>query len=185
MRTLVVLMTGTIRSWFSVLAIILLAGISLYWQPLRGQSPGVGIKPSHEPKQKTELSASHAQTDQRGTQNSPLVVETHDRPKTREETAEAQRDKDQADSINRWTLLFTGVAAVCTGLLVIVGLFGVKAAVRTLKAIERQAVGLDATLAAQKSAERAWLTILPDSFTLQPSNKFDWMITNADRKSVV
>src|ERR1035438_1805696 len=52
------------------------------------------IKIRSEPKQKTELSASHAQTDQRGTQNSPLVVETHDRPKTREETAEAQRDKD-------------------------------------------------------------------------------------------
>ncbi len=37
--------------------------------------------------------------------------------------------------------------------------------------------GVDALM----ESERAWLTICPDAFNLQPSNRFDWIITNTGR----
>jgi len=61
-----------------------------------------------------------------------------------------------------------------SGLLIIVGAFGVCLALRTLKAIEAQGNALILS-------ERAWLVIRPESFTLQPSAKLDWVVTNTGR----
>jgi hypothetical protein len=59
-------------------------------------------------------------------------------------------------------------------LLAIVGILGVYVAVHTLKAIEEQ-------VNAVVLSERAWLVMRPDSFTLQPSGKLDWAVTNTGR----
>jgi hypothetical protein len=121
-----------------VLLVVLLACIPFCRQPLLGQAPGVGIQTSHKPKQQSRFAGDDGQTSQRGTQQLPLIVETHPRPESQEQAAEAQKEKDQADFVNRWTLRFTGAVAVFTGLLVWIGWNGVGAALKTLNAIERQ-----------------------------------------------
>ena len=78
--------------------------------PLWGQVPGGGVKQQPQPK-----------ADQRGTQNSPVVVDVISHPKSAQETAEEVK------------------AAKRKRLLVIIGWRGVRAANRTLRAIERQA----------------------------------------------
>jgi hypothetical protein len=139
-----------------VLAVVFFAGTPFCWQPLWGQAPGVRVEYSHKPKHQPELPTAQAQPDKRGTQESPLVVETHDRRQTDKEATEAQANKDSAEFINRWTFRFTGIAALATVLLVIVGWFGVKAANRTLRAIERQ-VTLQAASMTQWVSVSKWI----------------------------
>jgi hypothetical protein len=70
---------------------------------------------------------------------------------------------------------WTDYAAVLfSGLLIIVGVFGVCFALRTLKAIEAQGKAVILS-------ERAWLVIRPDPFTLQTSARLDWVVTNTGR----
>lgn len=61
-----------------VLAIILWAGIPFCWQPLWGQTPSVEKSDQNQKKQPT-LGAGKANNDQRGTDATPLVIETQDR----------------------------------------------------------------------------------------------------------
>jgi len=126
-----------------IVAVVLWAWIPFFWQPLWGQAPGVGVETAHKPKQQTKPDTRESDSGQRGTKDSPFIVEVHNRPKNEEEAAEAQRDKDHADFINRWTLCSTGAAAVFTGLLVWVGWRGVNAAIRTLNTMQTQANLMD------------------------------------------
>lgn len=73
-------------------------------------------------------------------------------------------------------------------LLVLVGSGATIAAFRTLSVIRRQTTAIEisaeaARLSADslKNAERAWLLIRPEAFTLAPSNRFDWVVKNAGR----
>jgi hypothetical protein len=129
-------MAKTVLRFGMILA--LLAVSPLFWLPLRGQPPSVGIDSSHKPKQQSKLTTSETQPDQRGTQNSPVVVDILSRPKGQREAAEAQRDKDHATFVEGWTLFFAGAVALFTGFLAWVGWRGVNAAVGTLKAIQAQ-----------------------------------------------
>jgi len=52
---------------------------------------------------------------------------------------------------------------------------------QTLKAINRQASIMREQAGELVNAERAWLLMRPDVFTLAPSRRFDWLITNAGR----
>lgn len=79
-----------------------------------------------------------------------------------------------------------------SGSLVAIGAFGVCYAVRTLKAIERQTKANEGQLAEIKVAgehvinsERAWLSMSPDNFSLQPVRRFDWIITNTGRTTAL
>jgi hypothetical protein len=65
-------------------------------------------------------------------------------------------------------------AVLFSGLLIIVGVFGVCFALRTLKAIEAQGK-------AMILSERAWLVMRPESFPLQTFAKLDWVVTNTGR----
>lgn len=80
------------------------------------------------------------------------MVDVLSHPQTEQESAETQKEKSLAALINWLTLSFTGAAAVFTGLLVIVGGFGVWAALRTLRAIENQ---VDVMIV----SERAWVLV--------------------------
>jgi hypothetical protein len=139
------------------LILLLFAWVPAYWYPAWGQSPSVGVDGTHEPKQKSDLATPKPEI---GTKASPFVVETHARTKDKDEAAEAQRDKDEADRINRWMLRFAGAAALFTGLLVVVGGSGVWAALRTLRAIETQALtAKDSVSIAQVMAQLARLGV--------------------------
>ncbi|HEV2198302.1 MAG TPA: hypothetical protein VGR73_00665 [Bryobacteraceae bacterium] len=127
----------------------LLAWIPFCWQPLWGQAPSVQKNVTQNPKQKAKLATSQPQI---GTEASPLIVETRTRTKSEEEAAEAKADKQHAARVERWTLIFTGAAALFTGLMVWVGWRGVSAANRTLRAIENQVDVMIAT-------ERAWILV--------------------------
>ncbi len=84
---------------------------------------------------------------------------------------------------------------IFTGVLVAIGALGVRYAIRTLRAIERQAdemvnqrtvmheqlATMGKQLAGLKSAERAWILLRPHNFYLEPSGRLDWAITNAGR----
>jgi hypothetical protein len=121
-----------------VLAIVLWAWIPFSWQPLRGQAPSVGVESSHKPKQQSNFTANQPPNDQRGTKESPFVVETHERPKTE---TEAKADKEKADGkdfIDRWTFYLAGANTIFTGLLMVAGIGGVALALRTVSAIEDQ-----------------------------------------------
>ena len=139
-----------------VLAIILWAEILFCWQPLWGQAPGVGVKAGNDQEQQGKLAGAKPQDDQRGTENSPLIVESHNRPKTDKEAAEEKADNSWKHYIDTWTVSLALAVALLTGFLVIIGWRGVRAAVRTLSAIERQADLMDrqATEARESTAQQ-------------------------------
>jgi hypothetical protein len=82
------------------------------------------------------------------------------------------------------------VSLALSGLLVAIGAFGVFYAIRTLKTVERQTKANEGQLAEVKAAgehvvssERAWLSMSPDNFSLHPTSRFDWIITNTGRST--
>lgn len=72
---------------------------------------------------------------------------------------------------------------VATWALVIVGIGGVIAALKTLAIIKRQTKAIEQQGDALMLADRAWLLIRPAGFQLVPSNKFDWVVVNAGRST--
>jgi hypothetical protein len=135
---------------FTILLVV--AGLPLLWQPLWGDAPRVREDVTKKPKQKAEPTTSQPHA---GTEASPFIVEIQPRPESKTEAAKTQADKEQAARVERWMLIFTGAAALFTGLLVIVGYRGVRAANETLKAIEKQTNHI-------VNSERAWVVVIPD-----------------------
>jgi hypothetical protein len=84
--------------------------------------------------------------DQRGTKNSPLVVDTEGHQDTPAETEEKAREKEIKDKIDSRTLLSVEITAGATVILMFVGIGGVCAALRTLNAILRQVALQELTL---------------------------------------
>jgi len=97
------------------------------------------MQASHNQKQNGKRGASHSQADQRGTQDSPLVVDTEGHKDNPAETAAKQREKEQRDRIDARTLRSLEITAGATVVLVFVGIGGIIAAVSTLRAIKKQA----------------------------------------------
>src|SRR5580658_3542611 len=83
-------------------------------QPLRGQSPGVGKEASSKKKNVAADSPEKPTTDQRGTKDSPLVVDTEGHQDTPAEAEEKTREKEDKHSIDAWTLRWTGITAGAT-----------------------------------------------------------------------
>ncbi|MCU1338927.1 MAG: hypothetical protein JWO19_4508 [Bryobacterales bacterium] len=113
----------------------------------------MGVKASQNKKQKPALRISNPNNDQRGTDATPLIIETHTRPDSPEEAAKHKAENDTKEYRDRWTFrlavtnaIATGVLVIFTGGLVIVGWHGVNAALRTLGAIDRQADLMDLQL---------------------------------------
>lgn len=123
---------------WKILAVVLWAGIPFCGQPLRGQAPGVGVDPSHNQKQQPKLATGQPKEEQRGTKESPFIIETHDRPDSPKEAAKHKTENDTKEYRDRWTFRLAVAYTIFTGLLVSIGAGGVYAALRTLKAIEAQ-----------------------------------------------
>lgn len=102
--------------------------------PARGQPKG---HPSDQ-QRPADSKAPQSQSKQRGTEESPIFIHILQDPQGKADTAKTQSEdgnKPLYDALTAWGAI---VAAGFTGLLVIVGVFGVRAANRTLEAIRQQ-----------------------------------------------
>jgi hypothetical protein len=84
-------------------------------------------------------------TDTRGTKENPLVVDTLGHQQTAEERKEAEKQATNAEAeeqyhhgVDRWTLRWSGIAAVATGVLVLVGIVGTIVAIKNIDALSQQ-----------------------------------------------
>jgi hypothetical protein len=117
----------------------LMAVLSYFGQPLAGQSPSGGEESNRNQKNIPADSPDKATRDQRGTKESPLVIDTEGHQYTPAEAKEKSREKADKHSIDEWTLRWAAITAGSTVVLMLVGIGGVIAATRTLRAIEQQA----------------------------------------------
>jgi hypothetical protein len=161
----------------------------------------VGVEPGHKQKQQAELTANQAKADQRGTKDSPLVIDILSHPNSRQEAAESKSEKDRKDFVDTWTLRIAAIVAFFTGLLVWIGWRGVNAARETLEAIKatgkqtdkmieqarKQAdAARDAALAAKLNAqavinsERPWVLVTIEQRATAP-HIYDVQARNAGR----
>lgn len=122
----------------------LLAWIPFFGQPSWGQPPGIGVQPGQ--KQPKNGRRTTAATTPRGTDQNPFVVDTQGHKQTDIERDEANKQAAKTETgeqyhryIDRWALIWNGTAAVATAVLVLIGIGGVCAALKTLRAINRQA----------------------------------------------
>jgi hypothetical protein len=149
-----------------VLAIILWAGIPFCWHSLWGQTPSVGKDAGK--KKPDNSSTDDKSTDKRGTKENPLVVDTlgHQQTPIERQESEKQATKAEADEqyhrgIDRWTLRWSGITAIATGVLVFIGIGGVIAALCTLREIRAQTKATEASVKVLIHSERAWVVTQP------------------------
>lgn len=122
-----------------IIAVILWAWIPFLGYPLWGQSPGVGEgKTSQKIERKGNPTTKDPNAEERGTQKVPFFVEIKEHPKSVAEATEDKRKSDEKDRNDSWTLRFTGLTALLTFALVLVGAGAVCAAIRTLRGIDDQ-----------------------------------------------
>jgi hypothetical protein len=132
--------------WKAAQAIVICALIPLLWQPLRGQTPSVGVKARSKQENVPPNSPSQTPSGQRGTKDVPLVVDIEEHKDTPAEAKEKRREKEQKDRIDARTLLSAEITAGATVVLMFVGFGGVWAALWTLNAIRRQVALQELTL---------------------------------------
>jgi hypothetical protein len=125
--------------WKASAANALVAVLLYFGQPLRGQAPSAGVESSRKQKNIPGDSPDKSTRDQRGTKESPLVVDTEGHQYTPAEAKEKSREKEDKHGVDAWTLRWAAITAGATVFLMIVGIGGVIAAIRTLRAIKQQA----------------------------------------------
>ena len=135
-----------------IVAVVLWAGIPFCWQPLWGQAPSVRVEKGKEPKGHADSKKDATQKAERGTAEVPFVVDTEGHKQTPEEAEKAKAARDQAAYVEGRTLLFAGIAAYATTVLVFIGLGGVIAALRTLWEIERNTTAFI-------HSQRPWISV--------------------------
>jgi hypothetical protein len=123
-----------------LIVFMLLACLPSFWHPLWGQAQSVGGKSSRNKKGDASLGTDYATTRQTGTKGAPLVVDVIGRPKTEAEAPEDKRNEDSKAFIDTLTVGSAIAVAAFTGILVMIGYCGVRAANRTLVAIRKQGV---------------------------------------------
>jgi hypothetical protein len=114
-----------------VLFIALSPGVAMQ---LEGQSKG---KPTYQ-QAPADAKATQSQEAQRGVKGSPIFVDIEQHPKSQAEAAKDEEQNKRKEFYDQLTAGSAVVAAICTVLLVIVGYYGVRAAVSTLQAIKIQ-----------------------------------------------
>ena len=102
-------------------------------------------------------STNQAASDQRGTPESPLIVDTQGHQDSPAEAAEKKREKERRDSIDSSTVRSAEVTAAATVVLMFVGVGGVIAAVRTLRAIQTQAELQGRSINLQERTMQQWV----------------------------
>ncbi len=105
----------------------------------------------HE-KQQPKPATDDSKADQRGTENSPFVVDTKGHRNTPQEAADEKTATERKDFIDTWTLRLTVANTAFTFLLMLAGVGGVILAIRTVRAIERE----------MELSHRPWVSIRPE-----------------------
>jgi len=139
-------------------------------KPVLGQNPQIGIKNGVKRPDRIGSTKKGRDTDQRGSKELPLVVDTEGHQKTKDEKEEAAEKEDRAQRIEDSTLLYTAMTAWSTLALVGVGLVASIAAFLTLRAIRNQ-VDL------QVQAMEQWVDLQNWRSELIPNGK-DWWRLN-------
>jgi hypothetical protein len=127
-----------------VLLLALCACTPFFRQPLWGRSPSVGKESSRDKKQHPKPSQGNTTPFERGTKDAPFVVDPKGHSNSPEETAKDKADREHKAFVDQWTVGSAIAVALFTGVLMVIGLRGVRAANKTLKEIERQANLMDA-----------------------------------------
>lgn len=117
--------------WLALVLVLLgslAAGPPVYHWPQDIQAAPASEPPSPaplEPGQKPQAESAPANqqtnTDQRGTEEVPLVVKIAPAPEAQPESSEQRNAREQQSSQDRWTLVFAGLTTLFTGALVGVG----------------------------------------------------------------
>jgi hypothetical protein len=174
----------------NILLALFLTGIPLAWYLAWGQTPRIG---ENAAKKKPDNSAgTNSAAQPRGTKENPLVVDAlgHqqtpvERKEAEKQAAEAEAEKQYHYGIDRWTLKWNGIASIATAVLVLIGIGGVCAAIRTLRAIEdqgkhmeRQGALMERQLQLQEAAMTQWVlfsnwkdTVISRQGPLAPATK--------------
>ncbi len=140
-----------------------------------GPAVGQTKKQTGPPTEPAKAKNTNSQPPQRGTEDAPFIVQITNSPHT--QAGATQQKAPQKDFYDKFGIWCGAAIALFTFALVVVGAWGVSAAVRTLKAIERQ-------VAVQEVAMTQWIdvkswrcepTALPDgeSFIKQMAVYFD------------
>jgi hypothetical protein len=120
------------------------------WGQAKGQPSRVD-KPA-------DAKTTQSQGDQRGTKDAPIVVQIQS-PQSEADAAKAEKDNKRKETVDFITACSAGLAALFTGLLVIVGWCGVRAAIRTLRAIETQATQMKRQAALMEIPFEQWVNV--------------------------
>jgi hypothetical protein len=139
--------------------IALFAWVPFCWKPLWGQTPGVRVETGKNQKQQAEPGTGQPGNAQRGTEDSPLIVDIKQHPKSKTETAEDKRINDAKEYRDRWSFRLAVIGTIISGLLLIIGTGGVYAAICTLRAIETQAEHLERQIQLQEAAMVQWVSV--------------------------
>jgi hypothetical protein len=148
------------------------------------------VQASHNQKQKTKPNTANAGTDQRGAVSVPLIVETHSRSDSPDESAKRKAENDTKEYRDSWTFKLTVLNAVFTGVLAIVGVGGICVAIRSLRALEVQTKATQDSVNVLINSERAWVVISaarrPELMAVSPGamppyNAFRFVLKNEGR----
>ena len=151
--------------------VFLLAWTVFLWQPTWGQAASERVEA--EQKRPDDRARGGRGTDTRGTKENPLVVDAGghketdiERQEHEKQSTKAKAEENYHRSVDRWELIWYGITAIATAVLVLVGIGSILAAFRTLRAIESQTALAKtqadiAKLSAQAviNAERPWLVV--------------------------
>lgn len=119
-------------------------------------TPGVANKP---PQQQTTPSQKQPNADQRGTEQSPLVVKMLPTMKTKEETDQQTQDRETKSSSDRWTVRFTGALTLIAFLQLLVYGYQAKKLRETVKSAEAQSLAMERHISEAARSAQATETI--------------------------
>lgn len=110
------------------------------WNPAWGQTESVGKnKTGVVPPNRATSRNQAGNTDQRGTKEFPIVIDTEGHTQTEAERAKADAEHQHVLDVEHLNLRYARITAWSTAALVLVGIGGIGAALKTLNQIQRQA----------------------------------------------
>jgi hypothetical protein len=157
--------------------LVLLTWIPLLWQQAWGQAPGVGVKATHEKPKNGKGTTGTAEP--RGTNEYPFVVDTQghkqtdiERDEANKQAAKAEVDEQYHRDVDRGTIKWSAITAIATAALILVGIGGIAAAIRTLRAIEDQGKQMAAQVALMRVPYKQWIKV--SDWVSGPTHSGDW-----------
>ncbi|MGH9642624.1 MAG: hypothetical protein ACRD3Q_09365 [Terriglobales bacterium] len=141
--------------------------LSVFASQLPSPIPGK----SRQPKQQHSQSAQQPPANQRGTEQSPVVVKVIPPPNNANEAEQERKDREQKTSHDRWLMVFSGVLAAVAVLQLLVYGYQAKKLKETVDATTRSADAAKKSADAIVNIERPWLLLAEAGRTSADDNK--------------